>query len=160
MEDIPLIRGRPLGTWKGEQFRYSLLPQNAVLHMDRKEAKILLIEKFLEALGPATLRDIAWWSGFSRKDSKRILEEINTTDVGDGLLLLEKEVKDFQNFEIENESLLLMSGFDQYVITYKYSMCPRLVTEKNLSRIYNKYGELYSIQQQCNRLYEPGNLAI
>lgn len=63
--------------------------------------------------------------------------------MGDGLLLPGKEVKDFKNFEIENESLLLMSGFDQYVITYKYSMCPRLVTEKNLSTIYNNYGELY-----------------
>lgn len=68
MEDIPLIRCRPLGSWKSEQFRYSLLPQNAVLHMYRKEAKILLIEKFLEAFGPANLKDIAWWSGFSKKE--------------------------------------------------------------------------------------------
>ncbi len=143
MEDIPLIRGRPLGSWKGEQFRYSLPPKSIDLKMDNTKAKILLIEKFLESFGPSTLKDIAWWSGFSKKESRNILEEISTIDVGDGLLLLEKEAKDLRNFEVDNGSLLLMSSFDQYVITYKYSIYPRLITEKNLSSIYNNYGELY-----------------
>ena len=143
MEDIPLIRGRPLGTWKSEQFRYSLVPQSVELNMDKKKAKILLIEKFLASFGPATLKDLAWWGGFGKKESRNILKEISTIDVGDGLLLLKKEAKDFDNFKVDDESLLLMSAFDQYVITYKYSICPRLVTEKNLSNIYNKYGELY-----------------
>jgi hypothetical protein len=143
MEDIPLIRGRPLGTWKSEQFRYSLLPKSIELNMDEKKAKILLVEKFLESFGPATLKDLAWWSGFGKKESRDILKEVSAIDVGGGLLLLRKEAKDFENFRVDDESLLLMSGFDQYVITYRYSMCPRLVTEKNVSDIYNKYGELY-----------------
>ena len=144
MEDVPLIRGRPLGTWKGEQFRYSLPPQNVELNMDKKETKILLVEKFVESFGPVTLKDLAWWSGLGKKESRSILEEISTTDLGDGLLLLEKEAKDFNNFRVhDDECLLLMSAFDQYVITYKYSICPRLVTEKNLSDIYNEYGELH-----------------
>jgi len=143
MEDIPLIRGKPLGTWKSEQFRYSLLPQSVEMNMDKKKAKILLSEKFLESFGPATLRDLAWWSGFSKKESRNILEEIGVIDVRDGLLLLEKEAKGFGNFKVDDETLLLMSGFDQHVITYEYSICPRLVTERNLSNIYNKYGELY-----------------
>lgn len=143
MEDIPLARGRPLGTWKGEQFRYSLLPQGVELNMDKKKAKVLLVEKFLKSFGPATLKDLAWWSGLGKKESRNILGEISTINVGDGLLLLEKEAKDFDNFKADDESLLLMSGFDQYMITYKYSICPRLVTEKNLSHIYNKYGELH-----------------
>ena len=143
MEDIPLIRGRPLGTWKSEQFRYSLLPRSVELNLDKKKAKILLIEKFLESFGPATLKDLAWWSGFSTKESRNILEKISVIDVGDGLLLLKKETKDFDNFKVDDENLLLMSGFDQYMITYKYSIRPRLVTEENLSNIYNKYRELY-----------------
>lgn len=144
MEDVPLIRGRPIGTWKSEQFRYFLLPKNVDCHMNKNRAKTLLIEKFLGSFGPATLEDLAWWSGFSKKESRSILERISTIDLGQGSLLLEKEAKDFENFEIDyDESLLLMSGFDQYVITYKHSMCPRLVTEKNLASIYNKYGEFY-----------------
>lgn len=138
MEDIPLIRGRPIGTWKSEQFRYFLLPKNAECHMDKNQAKTLLIEKFLESFGPATLEDLTWWSGFRKKESKDILEKVSTVDIGENLLLLEKEAKDF---EVDSDSLLLMSGFDQYVITYKYSICPRLVTKKNLAIIYNKYGE-------------------
>lgn len=143
MEDMPLMRGRPLGTWKSEQFRYSLLPQNVELNMDRKKAKILLIEKFLASFGPATLKDLAWWSGFGKKESRNILKEISTIDVGDGFILLKKEARYFDNFKVDDENLQLMSAFDQYVITYKYSICPRLVTEKNLNNIYNKYGELY-----------------
>lgn len=143
MEDTPLIRGRPLGTWKSEQFRYSLPPQTIELNVNRKKAKILLIEKFLESFGPATLKDLAWWSGFTQKESRNILEEISTIEIGDGLLLLEKEAKDFDDFEVDDESLLLMSSFDQYVITFKYAICPRLVAEKNLGNIYNKYGELH-----------------
>jgi hypothetical protein len=143
MEDIPLLRGKPLGTWKGEQFRYSLIPKNIKLRMNKEKAKILLIEKFLESLGPATLKDIAWWSGFSKKETKMILEEIKTTDIGDGLLLLEREAEDFEKSKFDDESLLLMSGFDQYVITYKYSICPRLVSEKYLNNIYNEHRELH-----------------
>lgn len=144
MEDVPLLRGKPLGTWKGEQFRYSLLPKNIKLRMNREKAKILLIEKFLESFGPATLKDIAWWSGFSKKESKKILEEIKTIDIGDGLLLLEREAEDFEISKVDNESLLLMSGVDQYVITCKYSICPRLVCERYLTNIYNEYGALHN----------------
>lgn len=144
MEDVPLVRGKPLGTWKGEQFRYSLLPKNIRPRMNKKEAKILLVEKFLESFGPATLKDIAWWSGFSRKESKKILEKIEIVDVGEGLLLLKKEAKKFENFKVGEESLLLLSAFDQYVITYRYSICPRIVNEGYLGNIYNEYGELHN----------------
>lgn len=143
MEDVPLLRGRPLGTWKGEQFRYFLLPKNVKLIMAKERAKVLLIEKFLNAFGPATLKDIAWWSGFSQKESKKILEEIETIDIGDGLLLLGREAEDFETFKVGEESLLLMSGRDQYVITYKYSMCPRFVNQENLKKIYGEYGEFH-----------------
>jgi len=144
MEDVPLLRGKPFGTWKGEQFRYSLLPQNIKLRMNKEKAKILLIEKFLESFGPATLKDIAWWSGFSKKESKKILEEIKTIDIGDSLLLLERETENFENSKVGEESLLLMSGCDQYVITYKYSMCPRFVNQEYLKKIYGEYGELHN----------------
>ena len=143
MEDVPLIRGRPLGSWKGEQFRYFLLPQSVKCRMDKNQAQTLLVEKFLESFGPATLEDLAWWSGFGKKESRNVLERISTIDLGGGLLLLEKEANDFENFRIDGDSLLLMSGFDQCVITYKHSICPRLVAEKNLAGIYDKYGEFY-----------------
>jgi uncharacterized protein YerC len=144
MEDVPLIRGRPIGTWKSEQFRYSLLPKNVDCRMDKNQAKSLLIEKFLESFGPATFEDLAWWSGFSKEESRSILERTSTIDIGEVLILLEKEANDFENYEIDDdESLLLMSSLDQYVITYKYSICPRLITKKNLASIYNKYGEFY-----------------
>lgn len=143
MEDVPLLRLKPLGTWKGEQFRYSLLPKNIKLKMSKEKAKVLLAEKFLQSFGPVTLKDLAWWSGFSKKESEKILENIKTIDVGDGLLLLEKEGDDFENFKVDDEHILLLSSFDQYVITYKYSVYPRLVTKNHLNRIYNEYGELH-----------------
>lgn len=152
MEDVPLLRGRPLGTWKGEQFRYSLVRKNIILRMNKEKAKILLIEKFLEAFGPATLKDVAWWSGFSKKESKMILEEVKTIDIGDGLLLPKREAEDFEKSEVDDDSLLLMSGFDQYVITYKYSICPRLVSERYLTNIYNKYGELHNVIIRSGRI--------
>lgn len=144
MEDVPLLRGRPLGTWKGEQFRYSLLSKNIKLKMNKEKAKILLVEKFLEAFGPATLKDFVWWSGFTKKESEKISDKIETIDIGEDLLLLKKEAKEFKNFKPSGESLSLLSAFDQYVITYKYSICPRLINEKYLNKIYNKYGELHN----------------
>lgn len=143
MEDVPLLRGRPLGTWKGEQFRYSLIPHNIKIRMDSKEAKVLLFEKFLQSFGPVTLDDFAWWSGLGKKESKKNSHEIKTIDIGDSLLLLEREAKDFDGFKPGEESLLLMSACDQYVITYKHSMLPRFVNQKCFKNIYNVYGELH-----------------
>ena len=144
MEDVPLLRGRPLGTWRGEQFRYSLLPENVELRMNKQRAKALLVEKFLESFGPATRKDIAWWSGFSEKEAKKTLEEIETIDIGEGLLLLAKEAEKLESFTAAEESLLLLPAFDQYVITHKYSMCPRFVNQEYLKNIYNEYGELHN----------------
>ncbi|MFQ6088245.1 MAG: hypothetical protein ACE5K0_05015 [Candidatus Methanofastidiosia archaeon] len=64
-------------------------------------------------------------------------------DIGDGLLVLEREAEDFRNSKVDDESLLLMSGVDQYVITYKYSICHRIVSEKYLTNIYDEYRELH-----------------
>jgi len=144
MEDVPLRRGKPLGTWKGEQFRYSLLPEDLEPRMNKERAKVLLLERFLESFGPATLNDMAWWSGFSKRESKKILEEIETMDIGEGLLLLSKEAQEYEDFKVGEDSLLLLPAVDQYVITYKYSTCPRMVDEAYLDGVYNEYGQLHN----------------
>ncbi len=70
-DELLLLRDRPAGGWRDLQFRYipaeDVWPRAEWESLDPQAATAQLVRAYLQAFGPATLEDIAWWTGFPRR---------------------------------------------------------------------------------------------
>jgi hypothetical protein len=109
------------GPRRGKQFTYELLAERALQAriLDREEALAELTRRYVTSHGPATDRDLSWWSG------------LTLTDVREGLALaagmLEQEVVDgevywFAAGEVPAgplaEEALLLPTYDELLVGY------------------------------------------
>jgi Winged helix DNA-binding domain len=79
-----LIRGRPRGSWISGQFRWA--PVQAWLPggmpaLDPEPARVELVRRWLARFGPGTVADLKWWTGWTMRDLKRALAEIDPVEV-------------------------------------------------------------------------------
>lgn len=61
-------RGRPRGTWKGSQVRWSPIERwlpDGIPHLGREEARARLVGRWLRTFGPGTREDLRWWTGWT-----------------------------------------------------------------------------------------------
>ncbi len=61
-------RGRPRGTWKGTQVRWSPIERwlpDGIPDLDPDEARARLVGRWLRTFGPGTREDIRWWTGWT-----------------------------------------------------------------------------------------------
>ena len=63
------------GARRGRQFTYALLDERvpAMPHLDRDEALLALAARYFASRGPATPRDLAWWSGLTVTEATRAI---------------------------------------------------------------------------------------
>jgi Winged helix DNA-binding domain len=80
-----LVRGRPIGTWLSQQYRWSLtedwLPASDDLVLDERAAKAELARHWLTAFGPAPAADLKWWTGWTQTQVKQALADLAVTEV-------------------------------------------------------------------------------
>ncbi len=80
-----LVRGRPIGTWLSQQYRWVLAE-----HWLREEADEIgeaaaqaeLARLWLAAFGPAPLADLKWWTGWTMTQARRAAAGIGAVEVG------------------------------------------------------------------------------
>jgi hypothetical protein len=61
-------RGRPRGTWKGTQVRWSPIERwlpGGIPDLPPEEARARLVGRWLRTFGPGTRDDICWWTGWT-----------------------------------------------------------------------------------------------
>jgi len=114
-----------------EANRYALFreiyPRLNLESVGSEEAKVMLIKRYVEAFGPVTEEDVAWWTGFSKTDIKKALATIGKELLSvkiSGLqrdyLVLETDYKRFVKFKPSvTRSLLLLPYEDPYTKGYK-----------------------------------------
>ena len=123
------------GPRRGKQSTYALLSRRApdARRLTREEAIAELARRFLRSHGPATYRDLAWWSGLPVRDAKRGMEmnRARRIDV-DGLAywtLGSREVPAPQR-----DAVHLLPIYDEYLNAYRDRRAvahgPSLVTSK------------------------------
>ena len=82
-----LMRGRSDKGWKSNTHTYYLLsdyfPGMDLDSVDQAKARELTVRQYLAGYGPASERDISWWSGLSITEVRRILKSLEheTTEV-------------------------------------------------------------------------------
>lgn len=82
-----LMRGRSDKGWKSNTHTYYVFshyfPGMDLNAVDPSEAREMTVKQYLAAYGPATVKDISWWSGFTMTEVRRILQRLASqmTDV-------------------------------------------------------------------------------
>ncbi len=79
-----VVRGRPVGSWLSQQYRWVLAE-----HWLRDEADVIgevaaraeLARQWLAAFGPAPLSDLKWWTGWTMAQVRRAVADLGAAEV-------------------------------------------------------------------------------
>lgn len=79
-----IVRGRPRGSWKSGQYRWSATESRipgGIPDLDAATARSLLVRRWLATYGPGTEADLRWWTGWPLRDVRKALNSLETTEV-------------------------------------------------------------------------------
>lgn len=113
------------GGLKGKQQTYALVdevvPESAPF--DRGEALAQLARRYLTGRGPATIKDLAWWSGLTVADATRGVElakdELESMTGGGRTYWVSTRTP--PQPRATTRTVHLLQGFDEYIIAYSES---------------------------------------
>jgi hypothetical protein len=108
------------GPRRGKQFTYALVAERApdARSLDRDEALAELSRRFLRSHGPATVRDLVWWSGLSTAEAKRGIEAAGASaEPIDGLTYW--TVESSGNGRPRDSRAELLPIYDEYLVAYR-----------------------------------------
>ncbi|HUJ06073.1 MAG TPA: winged helix DNA-binding domain-containing protein [Streptosporangiaceae bacterium] len=78
-----LVRGRPVGSWLSQQYRWVLaehwLPPSAPV--GEVAARAELASQWLAAFGPAPLADLKWWTGWTMGQARQAVADLGAVEV-------------------------------------------------------------------------------
>lgn len=115
--------------WHSKIYRYALFSDFYGIELeqyDEKTALTLLIRKYLSALGPATVDDIAWWVGVGKtkvKEALKSVKDLTSLEV-DGLdgefLLLRSDLSALMGTgSFDALEISLLPNLDPYLMGFK-----------------------------------------
>lgn len=112
------------------------------------EAEQLLIERYLQEYGPASMADMVWWSGLSQGRVERALRGFDGTLVfashsfGDDLYAIRENLEELLTFRSTKQpsECIFLGHEDPLLKAYKQSRS-RYVTGHNYSSLFNQIGE-------------------
>lgn len=79
-----IVRTRPLGAWTSGQYRWSRVERwlgGPLPAVDHDGACVELLRRWLGRFGPATTRDIRWWTGWTAKLTASTLSAVGAVEV-------------------------------------------------------------------------------
>jgi hypothetical protein len=80
-----LVRGRPIGTWLSQQYRWVLAEhwlREQADEIGEAAAQAELARLWLAAFGPAPLADLKWWTGWTMTQARRAVAATGAVEVG------------------------------------------------------------------------------
>ena len=123
-----LIRGNPKAGWKSNIHTYYLLheyfPGIDLDAFDEEEARRIMVEQYLASFGPATEDDVAWWTGFSKGQTRRIVRDLQDkvfsaeiTGLRGNYLLLSSDKAPLMSPKPTEENVAnILPGLDPYLM--------------------------------------------
>ena len=79
-----IVRGRPIGTWLSQQYRWVLAERwlrDETDGIGAVAARAELARQWLAAYGPAPLADLKWWTGWTMADVRRAVADVGAVEV-------------------------------------------------------------------------------
>jgi hypothetical protein len=79
-----VMRTRPRGSWRSSQYHWAAadtwLP-GGLPPMDEERAQVDLVSRWLLRYGPASLTDVAWWTGWPKGRASAVLTRVGAVEV-------------------------------------------------------------------------------
>lgn len=90
-----VVRGRPAGGWTSRRHVWEPAAAwwpDGIPALEAEEARRRLVTGYLRAYGPATVADVAWWTGWPLGRTRSVLAALDTVEA-QGLLVLADDVE-------------------------------------------------------------------
>jgi hypothetical protein len=98
-----------------------------------------LAAEYLRAFGPVRPDDFAWWAGVTKTRARKMVGQLETVDVGYGLLLLEADEDDFWHIDVlEDDEIAILPKWDPYTMGYPAGSRTRFLDDAHLDMAYPK----------------------
>jgi len=117
-----IVRARPLGTWISSQYRWAATErwvEGGLPSLPTETARTELTRRWLRTFGPATERDLKWWTGWTMGDTRRSLADAGAVAVdledGAGVALAD----DLEPVAAPPPWVALLPGLDPTVMGWK-----------------------------------------
>ncbi len=147
-----LIRGPPKGSWKSNihtYYRFDVFfPDINFNSMNEEKAKETLVTQYLASFGPATETDVSWWTGWTKTETKRILEvlqdqilHVDVEDTKSDFMVL-KSQENTQDTLNSEESITLLPLLDPYIMGYKER--ERYLDPEHIDLVFDRSGNATS----------------
>ncbi len=120
-----LVRGKPLGGWKSNLHTYHRLadyyPGMDINAVSEEEARKALFRQYLAAFGPVTENDIAWWTGFPRRDVRKVMGYIeNEVTMFGNHIMLSAELPALESVPpLPEPTVSFLPTLDPYLMGYR-----------------------------------------
>jgi hypothetical protein len=110
------------GPRRGKQFTYALLEERVppAPVLDRDAALAEITRRYFSSHGPATLRDLAWWSGLTIAEIKRGID-LNGSALSDRTIdgLTYWASSAVADVPIQGDVVYLLPNYDEYTVAYR-----------------------------------------
>ncbi|MEX2554241.1 MAG: winged helix DNA-binding domain-containing protein [Actinomycetota bacterium] len=112
---------------------------------DPTEALTWLAGDYIKAFGPVTVEDFAWWAGVPASQAEAAIRAHDPADLGDGLLMFEKDVRGFEGTRPVANRVNLLPAWDSYTMGYAEPSRTRFADAEVLPYLYDKGGNATSM---------------
>jgi hypothetical protein len=145
-----LIRARPRGTWRSNLYEYALLsdwlPEVNLESGTPQQARVWLVRRYLAAFGPATYSDVQWWTGFSKAETKGVLEELEPElvesaieGISNGYLMLAGDAGRLGAFTgPQSPYVFFLPALDPYIMGYQGRR--RFLNSEHRAKVFDRAG--------------------
>ena len=149
-----LVRAKPRGSWRSSLYEYAplvaWLPDMNLEALTPKEAQVRLVRRYLAAFGPATVEDIAWWSGLGKRKTREALSalgdelvEAKIEGLGGGYLMLAADRQRLQEAQLGMEpSVNLLPSLDPYIMGYRDRR--RFFPSEHYNQVFDRAGNAFA----------------
>jgi hypothetical protein len=126
-----LMRGRSDKGWKSNTHTYYVFsdyfPGMDLDEVDPAQARETTVKQYLAAYGPASVKDISWWSGFTMTEVRRILQslarettEVEIPELKGTYVMMAADKAALERFRpSEQPAVNVLPALDPYLMGYK-----------------------------------------